>query len=260
MNSSESKLLCKTLEIDFFDTSKKETYKTKLKLFKIELPKYHGIAYLLTKILIPAEVKRAERYRHIKDRNRFIICRSMLKYVLAVETGSEISKITFETHDNKKPYLPSHPSVFFNVAHAGDYALIALGNCDLGVDVEFINTNFDFEEILPTVFSDAEIDTLANSTDKHYTFYKLWTRKEAIVKATGKGIDDNLCKIPVTEGLHIVPSSLLSDFKTLNALSFHISPDYVGSLAITESIDNFEAIKFYPLPEPDELKVFLKTI
>src|SRR5690606_2936693 len=116
---------------------------------------------------------------------------------------------------NKKPYLTSHPSIFFNVSHAGDYALIAIAKYPIGIDVEFINKNFDYKEILPNIFNKIEIDEINLNQSNHHTFYKYWTRKEAIVKAIGKGIDNDIIKIPVTDGVHSVPSTLMGDFEII---------------------------------------------
>jgi 4'-phosphopantetheinyl transferase len=176
---------------------------------------------------------------------------------LAEHIGLDVNKIIIDIDSNKKPYLSSHPSVFFNVSHSGDYAVIAIAKCPVGVDVEYVNKDFEYEEILPTVFNQLEIDKIQNSINKHHTFYTYWTRKEAIVKAIGKGIDDDLIKLSVTEGLHSVPRALVGNFEKINVFSFNINQDYVGALAITEDIHDFEKIIFYPLPTSDKLKSLL---
>ncbi len=98
-----------------------------------------------------------------------------------------------------------------------------------------------------------EIDEVNNSRDKHLTFYKFWTRKEAIVKAIGKGIDDDLIKIPITDGSHSVPSALVYNFKEVKVFSFNLNDDYIGAIAFTEDIHDFERIVFYPSPSSDKL-------
>ena len=89
------------------------------------------------------------------------------------------------------------------------------------------------------------------------TFYRFWTRKEAIVKAIGKGIDENLVKIPATDGLHSVPRVLIGNFEKMTAFSFSIDNDYVGALAMTEDINDFDKITFCPLPNAKELESLL---
>src|SRR5690606_13282472 len=259
MNNSESQLFCGEVKIDEVNNQTSNNSNSVIKLFKIELAKYVAIVDVLFKTLSTREQERAHRFRQLKDSHRFVICRSLLKFLIANETGLNISHIFFELNDNNKPYFNSDSPLFFNVSHSGDYAIIALGKCELGVDIEYIDKNFDFNEILPTVYNKIEINEINNSENKSYSFYKFWTRKEAIVKAIGKGIDDDVSKIPATDGLHSVSSDLLSDFKNINVFSFNVTQDYLGAIALTENTEKKTTIQYYQLPESDELVSLLKT-
>lgn len=95
-----------------------------IKLYEIELPKFQESVSGLTEFLSPFEKNRANRYHFSKDKNRFIICRAALKFLLAKQSGLDVNEIVIDTYSNKKPFLPSHPSVFFNVTHADDYVVI----------------------------------------------------------------------------------------------------------------------------------------
>lgn len=255
IKNSESLVFCETYEVIDSKKIPIRDIHSDIKLFKIELSKYFNIVDYLINFLTSNEIDRAQRYRHTKDRNRFIICRSLLKYLLAKETNLEISKIQFKKTENKKPYFPLDTSLFFNISHAGNYAIIAIGPCELGVDIEFVDKDFNFHEILGSVYNESEINIINNFDNKRYSFYKFWTRKEAIVKAIGKGIDDDLKNIPVTDGFHSVPSTLIYGFKKINVFSFNINNDYVGALALTEDATNFDKIVFQPLPTSDQLKL-----
>ncbi len=248
-----SSLICETLETWTQETNHKKEDDPGVKLYKIELFKYQESVPGLINFLSPSERNRADGYHFLKDKNRFIICRTILKILLAEHIGLDVDKIILDTHFNKKPYLSSHPSVFFNVTHAGDYAIIAIAKSPIGVDIEYVNKSFDYEEILPNIFNKIEIDEVINSNDKHLTFYRFWTRKEAIVKAIGNGIDENFSKIPITEGIHSIPSSLIGDYKNVQVISFNLNNDYVGALAYTEENHNFDKIVFYPAPTTEKL-------
>lgn len=242
-----SSLFCGNLETSAIDANLIEKDHQDIKLYKIELLKYQGSVSKLIKYLSASEHHRANRYHFEKDKNRFVICRSLLKVLLADHIGLATDKIILDTDSNKKPFLVSHPSVYFNVSHAGDYALIAIAKRPIGVDIEYVNKSFEYNEILPNIFNKTEIEEVEHSIDKHLTFYQFWTRKEAIVKAIGKGIDDDLVKIPATDGLHSVPSAVLCDYKKINVFSFNITGDYVGTVAFTEDI-NIDKIAFYTIP------------
>ncbi|WP_179349054.1 4'-phosphopantetheinyl transferase family protein [Winogradskyella pacifica] len=225
-----------------------------IKLFKIELSQYYNIIEVLSKFLSPQEVLRAQRYHQLRDSNRFIICRSFLKILIAKQKSIEVSQVYFEKGENHKPYFPLDKTLFFNVSHAGDFAIIAFGNCELGVDIEKIDQHFDYSEIIPVVYDIIEIDTIQSSKDSRSMFYKFWTRKEAIVKAIGKGIDEDLIKIPVTDGFHNILSALVCNFKNVSVISFKVNENHIGALALTNETLSNANIAFYPSPTVDEIR------
>jgi 4'-phosphopantetheinyl transferase len=251
-----SQLFCGALHTSTPDLSRKKEDDFLIKIYKIELSKHQELASSTLTVLSDSERNRANRYHFLKDRNRFIICRTLLKFLLAEHLGLDIDKILVDVDSNKKPYVSSHPSVFFNVSHSRDYAVIAIATCPVGVDVEYVNTDFDYEEILPTTCNHLEIDEIRNSDDKYRTFYKFWTRKEAILKAIGTGIDDNLLKIPITDGFHSIPLSLMGNYETVKVFSFNLNDDYMSALAYTEDI-HFDSIVFSTLPTSDEMKALM---
>ena len=122
----KSNIFCGTLEISKKDFKNRKEVDPEISLYKIELSKFQELVSNLTEFLSPFEKNRANRYHFSNDKNRFIICRTVLKFLLAKQTGLDVNEIVLDKYSNKKPCLPSHPSVFFNVTHAGDYALIAI--------------------------------------------------------------------------------------------------------------------------------------
>ncbi|UWX56077.1 hypothetical protein NYZ99_07150 [Maribacter litopenaei] len=88
---------------------------------------------------------RAGRYHFDADRNRFIISRSFLKILLAKEIGLNATEVKIEKNSFDKPYLPSHPSLYFNISHSGDFILIIIGDKKVGIDIEKINHTRTFQ-------------------------------------------------------------------------------------------------------------------
>ena len=219
-----------------------------VKLFKIELPNYYHLVPNLLKYLSATELLRAQKYHFEKDTNRFIICRTFLKFILANHTGNHVSEIEIEKDEHKKPFISCKNAICFNVSHAGDYAIIALSKLEVGVDVEYMDESFVFNEILPTVFNSQEIKNVLTSNNKTETFYKFWTRKEAIVKATGKGINDNLPEIQAMDGTHKVPAGLLAGFENIDVVSFYLDENHIAALALKNYNINTENIAMYTLP------------
>lgn len=219
------------------------------KLFKIFIRDYLEFIPILLAHLNSEEKRRFEKYHFDKDRNRFIIARSLLKIVLAKEIGLEAKEVEIKKGFLQKPFLPSHPRQFFNITHSGDYILIILGNGKVGVDVEKIDENQDFSDTIPTIFNQVEMDVLSLSNNKTKTFYKFWTRKEAFVKATGKGIDDDFKNIPATDGNHNLPIEIAGKINNLVTLSFDIDENHIGALTFEGDYnESLNQLHFKPLP------------
>ncbi|UWX56076.1 4'-phosphopantetheinyl transferase superfamily protein [Maribacter litopenaei] len=87
------------------------------------------------------------------------------------------------------------------------------------------------------------------SSNKTLTFYKFSTRKEAILKAIGKGINVDLKSITVTDGEHLVPTNILSQKSQFVILSFEVDEHHVGAMAFEGVYDNSaEHMPFSQLP------------
>jgi 4'-phosphopantetheinyl transferase len=94
---------------------------------------------------------------------------------------------------NGKPRL-IHPfmDLRFNVSHSHDLALIGitLGR-EIGVDVERVQQEILFEEIAAHYFEPTEVWELRTMPpeERVWKFFDFWTRKEACLKASGRGLD-----------------------------------------------------------------------
>lgn len=228
-----------------------------IKVFKVKPSTYYHCITFLKTYLDDSELNRAKRYHFEKDRNRFIICRVLLKFVLARHTRQDIANIQIDTNSNKKPYLISDKTIHFNLSHTEDLALIALYDSAIGIDLEIKNSDYKFQDVLTHVYSNAEIKYILNSENQINTFYKFWTRKEAIVKATGIGINEHLLQIPAMDGHHKVESNIIGGVKNLNVLSFDVEDAHVASIAVEKEGYNMKTLCIYNLPDSiEELRTF----
>ncbi|TRX22984.1 4'-phosphopantetheinyl transferase superfamily protein [Flavobacterium franklandianum] len=200
-------------------------------IYALYLPNFNELTNDLINFLTPDERNRAKRYYKEKDQNRFIICRSILKFVLAAQTKLDVTTIYLDYHPNKKPYLASHPLLHFNISHSEDFAVIAISRNMVGIDIEYVSENFDFIPLLPDIFNDNEISSIQKAVNKKTAFYTSWTRKEAFVKGLGKGIDEDFKKIPCLEGLHCIDSILLKTSEKWQVYSFDLADCYIGAIA-----------------------------
>lgn len=179
----------------------------------------------------PEEISRANRYFYTADRNRYIISRGALRSILGKYLNQPPASIKFGVGINKKPYIINNDEVHFNVSHSGNWVLLAIANSAIGADTELIKDDFDYHEIIKENFSLHEINYI-NQNQLPHCFYKLWTRKEALLKATGKGIDDNLKLIPALNGAHTIDGVLISSTAHWIVNSFMLYEQYAASVAV----------------------------
>lgn len=201
-------------------------------IYSIYLPNFIALESELSTFLNFTELNRAERYHKEIDKKRFIICRSILKIVLAAHTKIDAKNISLDYHFNKKPYLASHPTLHFNISHSEDFAVIAISHNKVGIDIEYMSEDFNFNEIMSDVFNDNEILTIQKAANKKQSFYTYWTRKEAFVKYLGKGIDDDFKYIPCLDGEHSLDSNQLQTIENWQIHSFELADQYLSAVAI----------------------------
>ena len=95
--------------------------------------------------------------------------------------GADLEKVC--VGENGKPYLPG--GIHFNLSHAGDLALCAVGAGALGCDIEQERA-FDLR-VARRFFCPAETALLeAAGARRQELFFRLWTLKESYLKAVGK--------------------------------------------------------------------------
>lgn len=219
--------------IRWTDLSSQHVFDNKsISLFRIRISSHLPALARLQKLLQQDEHTRASRYHQQKDHDRFIISRGLLRIIAGKFISLPPSEIIFVKGENKKPFIKnSDQPVFYNVAHAGDFILISIGENETGVDVEFLNDQFDYKEILEHSFSAPEIAFIQSSLNPLSSFYILWTRKESLLKATAKGITEDLVNTPSLDGLHKVSPEIIGSTKNWDIYSFEISSDHTGSIA-----------------------------
>lgn len=216
-------------------------------IYTIYIPDFSDIKSELAELLNSVEMKRVKRFYKEIDKDRFIIYRSILKLVLGAYTKSSIKNIHLDYDFNKKPYLASHPWLHFNISHSEDFAAIAISRKKVGLDIEYMSKDFNFTSMLPDVFNDNETELIQNAIDKKNTFYTFWTRKEAFVKALGKGIDEDFKFIPCLDGEHNLDFSLIKNSLSWQAHSFNLEDDYLGAVAFEGLKTTSVNIKMYAL-------------
>ena len=142
-------------------------------------------------VLSKIEQSKASSIKSAIQRAQYIEVRAKLRWVLASFIDVKPKQLIFALGTHGKPYLPDYSDYHFNLSHSGDQLAIAVAqHCPVGVDVEHWKQKADFQALVKRCFAEEEKAYWQALPDEHKknSFYRFWTRKEAFVKATGRGI------------------------------------------------------------------------
>lgn len=140
------------------------------------------------------ESARAAQFVYNRHRCEYVAAHALKRTMIPALTGVPAAACRFDILEGGKPVL-SHPrGLHFNLSHCEGLVAVATSpETPIGVDVESIRDVTPLD-IAPTVFAPAELawlDALAPA-ERHEGFVRLWTLKEAFIKATGRGLTEPL--------------------------------------------------------------------
>ncbi len=143
-------------------------------------------------LLDEKELSRSRRFVRPIDRRRYVLAHAALRALLARCLGVEVAEVRYESGIYGKPRLASGLLPFdFNLSHSEGLALLAVARQrSVGVDIERLRDMPDALNMADLHFSAAERRDLQSlpRSERPAAFLRCWTRKEAIVKATGEGL------------------------------------------------------------------------
>jgi 4'-phosphopantetheinyl transferase len=139
--------------------------------------------------------KEIKNYKGQADQKRCLLGRIMLLNSLR-RTGLSHLMHEWTKEQYGKPAIAGWD--FFNIAHSGSYVLMSHGGIPLGIDIENAKavdiTAFDH------ILHHSEKEIIWNAPDKLTAFYDIWVKKEAFLKATGKGLSSALAQYNTAAG------------------------------------------------------------
>lgn len=148
---------------------------------------------------------RADKFHFPEDRDTYISCHGLLRAVLSRKIGKNPSELVFYYDKNHKPGLVGN-QLYFNLTHVrGAFAFVISKYFYAGIDMENTDRSINIMPIINTFFSNEERNyILGSGINAQEVFSMLWTRKEALLKAIGTGIINNLAQIKVSEKRNII--------------------------------------------------------
>ena len=188
--------------------------------FRIDLPGDNIAA--LKKLLSRDELVRADRLLDPEKSTRFVAARGRLRQILARYLNIPPAGIEFSYGAHGKPRLAdeTEKNLTFNLSHAGDWGLLVVASgIDVGVDIEKIDPQLEYEKVAARIFSPAETARLGQYclARRRRAFFRIWTCKEAGLKGQGFGFSTS--------------ASVRQDAGWL-IRSFAVDRDYLGAVAV----------------------------
>ena len=159
-------------------------------VYYTDLTKAYNCLQRFYKMLSDDEKDRAGKYHFEKDRNNYLVSRGLLRLILSKYLSIKAQEIIFEYNKYGKPYLKNN-NLSFNIAHSSStFIMTVTKEYDIGIDIEFMRDDLEIINMANNFFSEYEIKELLSldQTNRLEGFYNCWTRKEAFIKAVGKGL------------------------------------------------------------------------
>ncbi|NIM96107.1 MAG: 4'-phosphopantetheinyl transferase superfamily protein [Anaerolineales bacterium] len=150
------------------------------------------------------ERERAERFAFKPDKVRFISARSSLRTLLGLYLGITPEVIEIVYGPWGKPQLlttDSDAEIEFNLSHSEEIYLLAFTlRRQVGIDIEFLRPIQNMEDLIDRFFSPNEAMQISRLPEEQQlaAFYRVWTCKEAFIKATGEGVSRPLDEIEIS--------------------------------------------------------------
>ncbi|WP_231734631.1 4'-phosphopantetheinyl transferase superfamily protein [Anoxybacillus sp. P3H1B] len=211
------------------------------------------------RLLNAEEKERVQSFRKEQDRARFMIGCVLSRFVLAAQLNMAPHEVPIDRtcsacrKAHGRPQLPDR-SLQWSISHSGERVLVAFtAGIPVGVDIEWMGDShaLDVRKMANEVLAEEEKYHVlqASPQEQKRAFYTYWTRKEAILKATGKGLQISPLHV-IVSAPHQTPRLLYlkDDPDCLNRATMYpleIDNGYVASLALldeaSQKIERYDA-------------------
>lgn len=183
-------------------------------------------------VLTTTDLQRAQRLRFKEDARDFILYHACQRIILSKYLVLPPQAIHIATQKKGKPYILNSP-IRFNLSHTQNLALLAVTHeIEVGVDIEKNSASRNYLAIAQRYFHPQEYHALLSipqNTERQALFYRFWTAKEALVKATGEGLASGLKNIKLTiDAAHNLNTSL----KNCILLELPMPENYIATVAV----------------------------
>ena len=203
---------------------------------------------MLEALLDVHEQDRAQRFRFAKDRERYIIGHGLLRIALGEALAMPPEAVPFQRGTHGKPFVPGS-ALEFNLSDTKDAVLLALTTgMAVGADIETMDRETDHERVGAHYFAPREMAGIVAGDAGKRRFLELWTRKEAVLKASGVGIMEDLRALHVDQAQNALTIAH-PEFVRMAAAAYHVRTLAIGerhliSIATPSPVERVALLRF----------------
>ncbi len=193
----------------------------------------------LTLLLDETERARATRFVRTVLQDRYTLTHGLLRLVLAKYLAIAPNEVTFTVNEHNKPLLaPAHASTLqFNLSHSEDAVVIAITKgIAVGVDIEVMTATANMD-VAERFFNPPEFNALTpySGVDQAKMFYRIWAKKEAVVKADSQGFA--LLHANFSVSLSAAPEIIPLAQNEWSLYTLDLLPEYASALATSQPVN-----------------------
>lgn len=151
--------------------------------------------------LSKARILESQRRKNNHDRQLFLGAEILLNRGLELVEPGIPRPVFYERNEHGKPYLDSQYGLYVNWSHSGDYVLLGIADCEIGVDLQ-LAVKDPAQSLIRRVLQPQEKKCWESmeAEKKKEMFYQYWAIKESFLKMTGRGFSLPLSEFYVDLG------------------------------------------------------------
>lgn len=197
-------------------------------------------------ILNEQDFNYASTRKKASEQQQKTIARAILKILLSKILEQPVETIEIVKDHNGKPFCQNAilKNIHFSISDASNYLAITIAHSAVGIDIEYIQPHFQYQNIASLHFHQNEILALKNAADPLLLFYRFWTRKESLLKLDGIGLTDYLKELDMTDGEKINNIQGLRIEGTYSISSFLMNGHLMVSLSVPSSVNQLRFFNY----------------
>ena len=114
------------------------------------------------------EIKKLDVYKSEVAKINFAVSRSILNKAFETISSVPFADVLVLRDKYNKPYIKNNSGIKFNISHTDGYVVIGFSKREIGIDIEKVNDDFAFEDILENCFTFREIDNIGFDAPMFY--------------------------------------------------------------------------------------------